>query len=265
MICASGWHGRWPDARGLFVHDHTFRNPAVRHAACGELLRHDAPGDRAAGTGRGVLLHRELPLDDVGVRRRRAAAQHTRCGAGLSRVRPRPGQGGVLPSERCTGGVRADVAADHAHADGAAGAMPQLQGQAGQGPLAQPRPVRLPGVDGVGHFDLRLQRCAGWARPETTRRGHARHRHQVQPNLRGDVRDPGAADSRLGGGRARHGRPEDVQELRQHDRYFRRGKAAAQNHHALGHGQSPPGGAQVGRRQKHRRATTATRRPGRRG
>ena len=104
--------------------------PALGRTACGELLRHDAPRDRAAGTGRGVLLHRELPLDDVGVRRRRAAAQHTRCGAGLSRVRPRPGQGGVLPSERCTGGVRADVAADHAHADGAAGAMPQLQGQA---------------------------------------------------------------------------------------------------------------------------------------
>ncbi len=37
----------------------------------------------------------------------------------------------------------------------------QLQGQGRQGHCSQPRPVRLPGAHGGGHFDLRLKRGAG--------------------------------------------------------------------------------------------------------
>ena len=66
----------------------------------------------------------------------------------------------------------------------------------GQGHLAQPRPVRLPGADGGGHFDLRLERRAGRPGPEAARGGDARHRHQVQRAIRRDLRDSRTADPR---------------------------------------------------------------------
>ena len=56
-----------------------------------------------------------------------------------------------------------------------------------------PRPVRLPGAHGRGYSDLRLERCAGGTGPEAARRGHPRHRRQVQRAIRRDVRDPRAA------------------------------------------------------------------------
>ena len=228
------------------VDDYFIGNPAVGDAACWQLLRHDESGDRAAGAGRGVLFHRELSLDDVGVRRRRTAQKHARRCAGFSRVRARSSQVSVLSPKRCAGGVRADLAADDAHADGAARALPQLQGQTGQGSLPEPRAVRLPGIDGGGYFNLRLQRCAGRPRPKTARRGDARHRDQVQPGLRRDLCHSRAEDSRLGGGGARHGRPKNEQELQQHDRHFRRRKGATQNHHAPRDGQPTAAGTQAG-------------------
>ncbi len=57
-----------------------------------------------------------------------------------------------------------------------------------KGISAQPRPLRLSRADGRGHPDLRLERRAGRPGPEAARRGHARHRHQVQRAIRRDVR-----------------------------------------------------------------------------
>ena len=93
-----------------------------------------------------------------------------------------------------------------------------------KGNSRQSRAVRLPGADGGGYFDLRFQRRAGRPRPEAARRNDPRHRDQVERGLRGDVRHSRAADPRRGRRRARHGRPEDEQELRQHHRDIRGGK-----------------------------------------
>ena len=62
-----------------------------------------------------------------------------------------------------------------------------------EGISPQPRPVRLPGADGRRHPDLRFEHRAGRPRPEAARRSDARHRHQVQRDLRRNVRHARAA------------------------------------------------------------------------
>src|SRR5437016_708622 len=59
----------------------------LRQSSHRKLLRDDAACDRTSGQGRGVLFHRELPLDDIPVRRRAAPAEHFGCRAGFHRVR----------------------------------------------------------------------------------------------------------------------------------------------------------------------------------
>src|ERR1041385_1416951 len=63
----------------LFAHANSVGHPAFRRVASGKLFRDDEAGHRTAGTGRGVLFHRELPFDDVAVRRRATAQEHPGC------------------------------------------------------------------------------------------------------------------------------------------------------------------------------------------
>src|SRR5436190_8849138 len=44
------------------------RHPAQRRAASRKLFRDDEAVHRIAGPGRGLLLHRQLPFDDVALR-----------------------------------------------------------------------------------------------------------------------------------------------------------------------------------------------------
>ena len=58
------------------AHANSIRHPTQRHAASRKLFRDDETRHRAAGKGRGVLLHRQLPFHDVAVRPGGAAQKH---------------------------------------------------------------------------------------------------------------------------------------------------------------------------------------------
>ena len=88
-----------------------------------------------------------------------------------------------------------------------------------------------PVLHGRRYFDLRQRSRAGRQRPETTYRNHARPRGKDQRDLRRSLQAAGAAHSRRDRDRSRHRRPEDEQELRQHDRHFRRRKGNAETRH----------------------------------
>ena len=165
-----------------------------------------------------------------GHRRRGSGARNTLGDrARLARLRTGPGQGGVLAPKRRARGLRTHLAARLAHAHGFARARAQLQGQDRQGHFAQFRPLSLYPVLMAADILLYDTNAVPVGQDQ---RQHlemtARHRDQVQPGLRRDLRRAGGGHPRRRSDRAGPGRPEDEQELRQHAGDLRGGEGAPQ-------------------------------------
>ena len=70
-----------------------------------------------------------------------------------------------------------------------------VQGQGGPARLRLGRVVHVPGLAGGRHPAVRRRRSARRRRPAPARRDHPRHRHPLQPPLRGDVRRATSGDA----------------------------------------------------------------------
>ncbi len=198
-------------------HAHPFRPSTQRATPHRQLLWHDGGRLEAPARGRGLLLHRRLPLAHQYPGRQAAALARARPRHRLPRLRVGSGQVRAVPPERRARAHRAGLDPQHRHPHGPARALPQLQGQDRQWHQPLARPLRLPGPHGRRHPHLRQRRRARWQGPEAARRGHPRHRRQDEPGLwRGPAQGARTAHSRGDRRRARPRRPQDEQELRQH-------------------------------------------------
>ena len=168
----------------------------------------------------------------------------------LAGLRPRPGEERLLAPERRARGVRADVAHRQPDADGTPRARPQLQGQDGQGHLAQLRALRLPGPHGRGHPPLRHERRARRPGPAAAPGDDPRHRDQVQPDVRRDLCRAGGRHPRAMSRPCPASTAEDEQELRQHDRDIRGREGPPEKGHVDRHGQPHAGRAKARCRAK---------------
>ena len=123
--------------------------------------------------GEGDLLHRRLPLDDVGARRGRAPAPGARGGARLPGLRARPrARRFSTASPTCREVCELTWILTTVDADGAARALARLQGQGGATALpVRSRALRLPGADGGRHPDLHARTScrSGRTRSSTSR------------------------------------------------------------------------------------------------
>ena len=147
-----------------------------------------------------------------------------------------PGARHLLPPVRHRRDPRADLVADLRHRQGRAEPRPRLQGADGQerrqrrgpGRRRERRPLHVPGADGRRHPDVQRAQGAGGPRPGPAHRDGARHGAALQPPLRRALHAARGRDRRRGGHAARPRRPQDEQELRQHDPALHAARPAAE-------------------------------------
>ncbi len=216
------------DARSPSPHGpkaHPDRLSADRQAPSGALVRQPAEHAVAAGGVRRVLLRGRLACDDLALGRHlRDPKLHRGDGPGLGGRRTGPRQVHDLSPVRRSRGRRAGAVLHDGHADVVAGARALVQGAARADHRSRPGQRGLLPVSaaaGRRHHDRARGLRAGGRGPAAASGTHARDRAQVQQHLR---RVPGrarGADSQGGRARPGHGRPQDVEELRQRHLHLR--------------------------------------------